>query len=87
MIVKAAIDNGTITLNEMMFFMEHNRSRAGATGLKLSWKFVGGVFRGQIKKDSEILFTQTYTENTLLKAMCYMHLDFWEYLNSRGSSK
>lgn len=81
------IDIGTITLNEIDFMMAQNHSRAAASGLELSWKREGGLYWGKIRDREKVVFRSPTRERTLLKALIAMHLDFRDYLDSRGMKR
>ena len=83
MIRREDVEQGTISLNEITFLMEQNRSRAECSGLTLRYEFSNNVYYGIIKKDKTILFKHPYYERMLIKALIYMHIDFCEYLNKR----
>lgn len=85
MITKLAVEAGTISLNDIIGLMTHNYSRAAARGLTLSWKYKNGLYNCFAKKNTIVVFEQVYSEDMLIKAIIYMQIDFWEFLNLKAT--
>ena len=84
MVTKSSVEQGTLSLNDIIFLMSQNYSRAASRGLVLSWKYKHGVYYSYVKKNDVVVYTQFYTESLLIKAIIYMQIDFNEFLNLKA---